>query len=564
MKKYKFSELFDYLPKSKIKAGEGNKKGLYPLFTSSPRLTKYFDKYIYEGESLIFGTGGLPSIHYIDDKFSTSTDCIIVQKKKEYQNKVDTGYVYYFFKGSPWILEDGFHGAGLKHISKKYISNIKIPLPEDITEQIKIANLLTQVEALIIKREESIELLDELLKSTFLDMFGDPVLNPKGWKVKPLKKFGNISTGNTPSRREDKYYDDNYIEWIKTDNIKVDKMYLTSAKEYLSKKGLEKGRSVNAGSLLVTCIAGSLKSIGNASLTDRKVAFNQQINAIDPFEDVNSLFLYWLVKISKEYIQDQAGKGMKKMITKSSFEKITFPKPDKLIQDKFAIIVQQVEATKDHYKDSLDELNELFGSLSQRAFRGELDLSGMEVESFAGREEETLDMPTFMRKQMDDIRENATRIQDSIHSENFKSLTKQAESLQKLFNLSEIMKEISSSAELFKSLNIPSFKIDIPPLYTNIPSFNFDSMSIFKTSKQITEALQKKKEHIYQMLENIPQIKDAIENDVLCKDDFLEVTLRYDYEYSQIKRIIMDKLSSGALTQHFDEESKSIKLAKAI
>ena len=77
------------------------------------------------------------------------------------------------------------------------------------------------------------------------------------------------------------------------------------------------------------------------------------------------------------------------------------------------------------------------------------------------------------------------------------------------------------------------------------------------------ESLKKREEHIYKMLDNIPQIKEAIERDTLSKDDFLEVALRYDYEYVEIKRIIMDKLASNKLAQHFDGESKSIKLVKA-
>ncbi len=279
----------------------------------------------------------------------------------------ETKYVYYYLKSLR------LHDAGYsRHF--KYLKVKKVVLPEDKNDQIKIANLLSQVEALIAKREESIKLLDELLISTFLDMFGDPVLNTKGWDHKPLKKFGKVSTGNTPPRKEPAYYTPKYIEWIKTDNINKNKMYLTKAKEYLSEKGLERGRLVKENSLLVTCIAGSIKSIGNASISNRKVTFNQQINAIEPNDDISVYFLYWMFKISKKYVQDQAGKGMKKMISKSTFEKIIFPYPPKPLQDKFTTIVQRVEESKKKYQESLNELHQLFGSLSQRAFKGELDL----------------------------------------------------------------------------------------------------------------------------------------------------------------------------------------------
>jgi len=591
MKKVKFGELFDFLPKSKIKAGEGRESGKYPFFKSGKDQSKRIDIAIFEGESLIVGDGGEANILYYNGKFSASDHCYVIQKKSQ---DVYVKYVYFFLKANMHILQEGFKGAGIKNISKKYLLNIKVPLPDTLEEQRKIANILTQVEELIEKRNESIGLLDELLKSTFLDMFGDPVINPKGWEVKPLKKFGNISTGNTPSRREEKYYNDNYIEWIKTDNILTNKMYLTKAKEYLSKEGLEKGRSVDAGALLVTCIAGSLKSIGNASLTNRKVAFNQQINAIEPFDDVSSLFLYWLVRISKNYIQDQAGKGMKKMITKSSFEKIKLPKPDYDLQDEFAKVVRQVDTIKEYYQESLDELKELFRSLSQKAFKGELDLSKMppvkvpetsgdtekeeplhterqKVEHIQGRaksgagefHDEEVEIPDYMRKPVEDA---LHMVKKSIDTESFRSMIAQHQKQMKTLALGETMRQMEETANLFKTLHIPNFKIDIPPLFSKVssfPSLNLDSMGIFKTAKQLMESMQKRKEHILQMLEEIPQIRKAMEEGVLCKDDFMNVTLKFDYEYADIKRIVMDKLSSGEIVQRFDEEKKTMKLVKA-
>ena len=121
----RFDKLLKFLPKSKIKAGNGQNIGKYPFFTSSATLSKFIDTFNYEDESLIFGSGGNASIHYCNQKFATSTDCFVVNKDSE---DIDVKYVYYYLKSNIKILEDGFKGAGLKHISKKYISEIKIPL----------------------------------------------------------------------------------------------------------------------------------------------------------------------------------------------------------------------------------------------------------------------------------------------------------------------------------------------------------------------------------------------------------------------------------------------------
>ena len=145
---------------------------------------------------------------------------------------------------------------------------------------------------------------------------------------------------------------------------------------------------------MVACIAGSVESIGRAALTDRTVAFNQQINAIQPMKDVNPLFLYVLFKISKAYIQSHASKGMKKILTKGDFEKITMIKPPVELQNQFAAIIKKVDALKSRYQQSLIDLETLYGALSQKAFKGELDLSRVVLQADEPEiaEEETTDV----------------------------------------------------------------------------------------------------------------------------------------------------------------------------
>lgn len=285
-------------------------------------------------------------------------------------------YIFSFLKspqGQQEILKD-FRGAAIGGISRGFVDIAKIPLPV-LNDQIRIAHLLDKVEGLIAQRKQHLQQLDDLLKSVFLGMFGDPVRNEKGWDKPELKAFGKISTGNTPPRKDQTNYDGEFIEWVKTDNIPKDAMFITKAAEHLSEIGSHKARTLNKGALLVACIAGSIESIGRAALTDRPVAFNQQINAIQPAKDVNPFYLYGLFKLSRAYIQSSAAKGMKKIITKGDFEKITMIKPPIELQNQFATIVEKVETLKSRYQQSLNDLELLYGALSQKAFKGELDLS---------------------------------------------------------------------------------------------------------------------------------------------------------------------------------------------
>jgi type I restriction enzyme S subunit len=149
-------------------------------------------------------------------------------------------------------------------------------------------------------------------------------------------------------------------------------VYVTRAKEYLSEEGYRNSRSVDKGSLLVACIAGSVKSIGRAALTDRKVAFNQQINAIEPNDTINPKFLYYLFKSCPEYIQDHASHGMKRLLSKGDFQKINLIAPKIETQNHFANHVQAIEAQKAMAQKELVKADELFNGLLQKAFKGEL------------------------------------------------------------------------------------------------------------------------------------------------------------------------------------------------
>lgn len=279
--------------------------------------------------------------------------------------------------------------ARRRSLTKTDFLNLDIPFPP-IDDQIRIAHLLGKVEGLIAQRKQHLQQLDDLLKSVFLEMFGDPVRNGKGWDKPELKAFGKISTGNTPPRNQPANYDGDFIEWIKTDNITGGAVFVTPATEHLSEVGAKKARTVTNGALLVACIAGSVESIGRAALTDRTVSFNQQINAIQPGKDVNALYLYGLFMLSRAYIQSHASKGMKKILTKGDFEKITMIKPPVEIQNQFAVIVEKVEGIKSRYQQSLTDLESLYGALSQQAFKGELDLSRVPMPGNEPEEEKTV------------------------------------------------------------------------------------------------------------------------------------------------------------------------------
>ena len=256
-------------------------------------------------------------------------------------------------------------------ISLSDIGNLDIDCPS-IEEQQRIVNILDKAEEIRTKKKLANEKLDEFLKSTFIDMFGDPVANPKGYNIELIKNISTVITGNTPPRTNEEYYG-NYIEWIKSDNINTPYTYLTKAEEYLSELGMQKGRVVPKNSILVTCIAGSINCIGNVALTDRPVAFNQQINAIIPEKKyINSAFLYEQLYIGKKLIQEKSTNSMKGMVSKSKFETIKLILPDLKEQELFEKIFVEVEKQKEKNQKVIEQMDNLFNSLMQQAFNDSL------------------------------------------------------------------------------------------------------------------------------------------------------------------------------------------------
>lgn len=314
------------------------------------------------------GSFGQAAVVDFDFEFAVFVSLTLIKPKKEI---VNSRYLMHYLN-NPFIrnlANNSTSGIGVQNLNVKVVREFPIELPPLKTQQ-RIATILDNAAALRDKTAQLLTEYDLLAQSIFLEMFGDPVRNPKGWKNESIKKLGKVTTGNTPSRSVTEYYGD-FIEWIKTDNINTPNLHLTTAREYLSELGLTKGRVVNKGALLVTCIAGSRKVIGNVSIADREVSFNQQINAFEPFNRC-SMFWYYHFILAKSYVQNNSTKGMKGIITKGKFEKMNFINPPIELQNQFAEKIALIEQQKALAKQELQESEDLFNCLLQKAFKGDL------------------------------------------------------------------------------------------------------------------------------------------------------------------------------------------------
>ena len=266
---------------------------------------------IYEKYPCIIFDDFTTSVHYVDFSFKVKSSAMKILKNKE---NSDLKYCYYLLLNMSKMPPN--HKR--QWISTTSEKEHKLP---SINDQGKITNILDKISNIINFYNLELKKLDELIKARFIEMFGDPRSNHFGFDKMMLKDTCKVITGNTPSKAIAEYYGD-YVEWIKTDNIVGELLNPTKAAEFLSKKGVEVGRTVDKNSILMACIAGSEASIGRICVTDRTVAFNQQINAIVP-QKYNILFLYVLLKISKNYLTEDINMALKGILSKSRLEKKT-------------------------------------------------------------------------------------------------------------------------------------------------------------------------------------------------------------------------------------------------
>jgi type I restriction enzyme S subunit len=374
MKEVKFESLFQFQKKSKIKAGDGFNLGeaKYPFYTSSNVLTKSIDEYLFEAESLIFGTGGLASIHFCNEKFAVSTDCFVTQPKNI--KDVFSKYVYYYLSGNIHILENGFKGAGLKHISKDYLGNIQIPLPT-LPQQHKIANILDAADALRQNDKALIAKYDELTQALFLDMFGDPVSNPKGWKLKEGSKYYEVRgrVGWKGYKKTDLRQSGAIVLGATHINnlgtIDLSKVVFLSQEKYIESPEIMVQKHdlifVQRGNTIGK-IALVRDELGQATINPVVLIF-RPINA-------NPFFLLYLLMnkgLNREFVGSNSGSAQP-MITQKTMKDFLMIDVPVSLQNQFAERVTLIEEQKSIAQKSLEKSESLFNSLLQKAFKGEI------------------------------------------------------------------------------------------------------------------------------------------------------------------------------------------------
>lgn len=271
------------------------------------------------------------------------------------------------------LIDRAHGGVGLKHVTKGVVQDLDIPLPS-LDYQKQSETILNKASSVIRKRQKSIELSEQLMDSVFLEMFGDPIDNAKGWDVVRLDSVCSKITDGVHFKPN---YVDSGVPFISVKNITTGKLIFDACK-YISMEDHQKyikRCKPEYGDILYTKIGATY---GRPAIVDTYDEFSLYVSValIKPKKElIKPEFL--LAALSNPAIKHQADRSIKgagvpdlHLVEIKSF---LIPLPPIKIQDEFVSIVKSIHSKAGKLSTAHEYSVDLLNSLSQRAFKGELN-----------------------------------------------------------------------------------------------------------------------------------------------------------------------------------------------
>ncbi len=345
----------------------------YSVYGANGIIGKY-KEYNHESPTIAITCRGATcgSVHITQPKsYITSNAMALDDLVKDVHQK----FLYYTL--TKRSFKDVISGSAQPQITREGLSKIELNLPEELEDQIRIADILSKAEALISQRKESLRLLDEVLKSTFLEMFGQSLLQKKS----ELSEVATVVSGLTKGKK----YENKktiFVPYMRVANVQDGYLDLNEIKEIEATADEIERYHLENGDLLLT-EGGDPDKLGRGAIWRGVISdciYQNHIFRVRANRKIiNPVFLSFLTASAygKEYFL-KAAKQTTGIASINSTQLKQFPViiPKLPKQNQFADIVQKTEALKAHYQTSLQELENLYDSLSQKAFKGELNLKG--------------------------------------------------------------------------------------------------------------------------------------------------------------------------------------------
>lgn len=356
--------------------------GAFDSFVDEDFVRRFESKKIREGDTLILNAAH--NAEYVGSKrYYTNTDVagaiatgewLIIRANAE---KAHSSYVWHWLQAPSTRFKLKKLVKGI-HLYPRDVRRLEIPLPS-LTKQKRIAAILDKADAIRCKRQKIIQLVDKFLNSVFLDMFGDPVHNKKGWPVKMMVEWADKAPNSIKagpfgsSLKKEEYTNDGYRIYGQEQVIRDDLSY----GDYYISEGKYKSLSayaVKAGDILISLV-GTFGQISVVPETFEAGIINPRLMKISPDRSrVHPIFFRYLLKSAgtKAMLSQRAHGGTMDIINVGIMRELALPQPPLAEQMKFVDLETHAQKLGKRALESETHSQELFGVLTQCAFRGEL------------------------------------------------------------------------------------------------------------------------------------------------------------------------------------------------
>lgn len=307
---------------------------------------------------------GKVAVNLVDVAINQDLKALIVKD----DNQLHKPYLLRFLESSAKKLEERGKGATVKGITLNVLRELEIPLPP-LAEQKRIAAILDKADAIRRKRQQAIQLADEFLRATFLDMFGDPVTNPKGWNVAKFEDVGTLDRGKSRHRpRNDPSLLGGLHPLIQTGDVANSRGYITEYHSTYSDLGLQQSRKWPEGTLCITIAA----NIAKTGILTFDACFPDSVVGFTPNKRTTVEFVQHWLGFLQQTLEASAPESAQKNINLAILRNLDIYVPDIGAQRNFSKIVKKTVLFLEKINQSTIYKSDLFYSLSQKAFSGDL------------------------------------------------------------------------------------------------------------------------------------------------------------------------------------------------
>ena len=275
-----------------------------------------------------------------------------------------TEYLAYALQSKQMELRDIANAPVVPILNKTQFSEIEIYLPS-LEEQKAIAEKLDKISGLIEKRKTQLEKLDLLIKSRFIEMFGELDLSAQKSNWERLSELGTVYTGTTPSTSDESNWDGDIL-WITPAEMNEESFFISDTVRKITEKGA-KSKSLTQMPI-GTVLLSTRAPIGKVGIVAEPMTCNQGFKNFYCPDKLNSIYLYVLLKYNTQYLNSIGTGTTFKEISKTTCGNIRIPVPAMDKQNEFATFVQQTDKSKFEIQKSLEKLEILKKSLMQQYF----------------------------------------------------------------------------------------------------------------------------------------------------------------------------------------------------